>query len=134
MKLISYMVTCGGDAGFRCSNKPEWCSVGSMLLFDAKKWNIDSIAEAIRQIYRTYKSAKMARWTFAEHSDDTSEAVGSFINTHDGVYVDLDYRDEDGICWLGTLGAKKEKRIHSKEHEVTRWSRNGSESNYDYDK
>ena len=133
MKLISYMVTCGGDAGFRFSNHPEWCSVGSMLLFDAEKWDNDKIADAIQKMYRVYKEGRH-RWTFAEHSDDAYSAIGPFINNNDGVYVDLDYRDEDGICWLGTLDANQEKQIHSKEHEVTRWSRNGSESNYDYDK
>ena len=131
MKLISYMVTCGGDAGFRFSNGPEWHSTGSMLLFDAEKWDVDKIADAMKMIYRQYRDAGTG-FTLAEKLDLGRTALTPFINNSDGVYVDLDYRDKDGICWLGTHGATEDKQLHSKGHEVVRWSRNGEERNYDY--
>ena len=131
MKLISYMVTCGGDAGFRFSNQPEWCSVGTMLLFDAEKWDVEKIYNVMKDLYRQYRNAGNG-WTLSAKIDLGKSAVKPFINNNDGVYVDLDYRDEDGICWLGTLGVDQEKQIHSKEHDVTRWSRNGDTRNFDY--
>ena len=131
MKLISYMVTCGGDAGFRFSNQPEWCSVGTMLLFDAEKWDVEKIYNVMKDLYRQYSNAGHG-WTLSDMIDLGKSAVKPFINNNDGVYVDLDYRDEDGICWLGTLGVDQEKQIHSKEHDVTRWSRNGDTRNFDY--
>lgn len=127
------MVTCGGDAGFRFSNRPEWHSTGSMLLFDAEKWDVDKIAEAMNMIFWQYWKAGHG-FTLAEELTLGRSALTPFINNSDGVYVDLDYRDEDGICWLGPLGADEEKQLHSSEHEVVRWSRNGEERNYEYDK
>lgn len=63
------MVTCGGDAGFRFSNSHEWHSTGSMLLFDAEKWDVDKIYDAMKVLYRKYRDAghgftcpKRLRW------------------------------------------------------------------------
>ena len=125
------MVTCGGDAGFRFSNRPEWHSVGSMLLFDAEKWDVDKIYDVMKVLYRKYRDAGNG-FTLSQEITLGLSAVTPFINDTEGVYVDLDYRDDDGFCWLGPLGANEEKQIHSKEHDVIRWSRNGEEYNGDY--
>ena len=106
MKLISYMVTCGGDAGFRFSNQPEWCSVGTMLLFDAEKWDVEKIYNVMKDLYRQYRNAGNG-WTLSAKIDLGKSAVKPFINNNDGVY-------------------------DSKEHDVTRWSRNGDTRNFDY--
>ena len=131
MKLISYMVTCGGDTGWRFSNRPAWHSTGGLILFDAEKWSVDSIADAIKQIHKDIASKGVA-FTLGNTLDNGHAVLDPFIKNTEGVYVDLDYRDSDGICWLGNFGAGDEKCLHSKDHEVVRWSRNGEEYNGDY--
>lgn len=125
-KYISYMVTCGGDAGWRFSNRPEWCSMSGMLLFDADKWDIDSIANAFQPIFRDY--FKHHGWTLAEELKFGYMYVVPFINENDGVYV---YKGHTGLSFPGV---PEEKHLCPPDEQVTRWSKNGSEYNGDYDK
>ena len=125
------MITCGGDAGWRFANCPQWHSTGGLLLFDAEKWNVDSIAAAMKTLYREVQKQGVT-WTLAETLDKGYVAIKPFIEDTDGVYVDDEYRDEDGFCRLGFTNVDKSKHINGSDHEVERWSKNGEESNYNY--
>ena len=130
MKLISYMITCGGDAGWRFSNGEEWCSIEGFLMFDAEKWDVDKIATAMNQLWHSYWDDRNSHgcWSLSQKLQSGYKHLIPFIDNHDGVYVDL-----DGPSW-GENRVKEDKKIHSKEHEVTRWSKDGKEKNYNYDK
>lgn len=128
MKLISYMVTCGGDAGWRFSNRPEWCSMEGMLLFDAEKWNVDSVARALNEIWLKYWHGPHG-FTLSETLDNGYRCLIPFINDTDGVYVDLDFSGN-----FGWVKVNDNKKLHSNEHETERWSKDGKEYNPDYDK
>ena len=120
------MVTVGGDAGWRFSNRPEWCSCEGMLLFDASIWTMDSIAEALQEIFRLYW--KLHGWTLAEEMDNGYKFLVPFINEHDGVYV---YQNKSGLYFPGVV---ESHRLSPPDNEVVRWNINGDEYNGDYDK
>lgn len=117
-KYISYMITLGGDAGWRFSNREEWCSSSYYLLFDSEKWTMESIANEMKEIYRKYRSTH--GFTLAEEYDNGIGFVKELIS-RDGVYVMGEY-----------LGASKEKQLYPSPDEIEVWNMNGKTSNYDY--
>lgn len=125
-KYISYMVTVGGDAGWRFSNRPEWCSIEGMLLFDASLWTIDTIAEAFQEIFRQYWKTHGS--TLAEKMDNGYQFLVPFINGHEGVYV---YQNKSGLSFPGVVDSH---RLSPPDDEVVRWSKDGVEYNGNYDK
>lgn len=124
MKYISYMITCGGDAGWRFSNGPEWCSMEYILLFDAEKWDVDRIAEAMRKLWHLYWAEPHASF-LSDTMDRGFKHIIPFINDNDGVYV-----------WKGRSfgGVNEGKVIDPNEEDVTYWEKDGCTINYNYDK
>ena len=120
------MVTVGGDAGWRFSNRPEWWSIEGMLLFDAKIRTMDSIAKAFQDIFRQYW--KLHGFTLSEEMDNGYKFLVPFINSHEGVYV---YQNKSGLSFPGVV---EEHRLSPPDNEVVRWNIDGDEYNCDYDK
>lgn len=131
MKYISYKVTCGGDAGFRLSNSSEWQSSEGQLLFDSSLWSMESIAKAIRDLYK--QIAKREPWchTYSSISKNGHNIIDPFIANTDGVYVDQQFI-ANNFCHLG-FDVPKEKRITPTEtDEVISWELDGNTTNYYY--
>lgn len=120
-KYISYMITIGGDAGWRFSNRPEWCSTEYILLFDSKKWTMEAIAKEMKNLWHSYKS-KGHGWTYSEEFDMGMDGIQALLK-RDGVYV------KDG----GLLDSQ-EKILKLSITEYDSWCMNGEITNYDYDK
>lgn len=119
-KYISYMITIGGDAGWRFSNHSEWCSCEHRLLFDSEKWTMEAIANEMKILYRAYRRTHGS--TFAEKYDNGIDAIRGLIS-RDGVYV-----------WGSGLGAPEDKQLEPAFDEVDSWCMNGSTRNDDYDR
>lgn len=132
MKYISYKVTCGGDAGFRLSNSSEWNSSEGQLLFDSTLWTMESIAKAIRDLYKQIAEREPWCHTYSDISDNGHNIIDPFIANTDGVYVDEQFI-ADNFCYLG-FDVPKEKHITTTEtDEVISWELDGSTRNYYYD-
>ena len=119
-KYISYMITIGGDAGWRFSNRKEWCSSEYILLFDSEKWTMETIAGEMKNIYNLYRNTH--GFTYAEEYDNAIEYIKNLI-ARDGVYVRQ-----------GGLGATEEKIIDPPFSEVEIWNMNGMTYNPNYSK
>lgn len=124
-KYISYMITVGGDAGWRFSNREEWCSCEYMLYFDASLWTIDSIAKEINKLWNAYWYGERHHgWTYRETFDIGMKYIAPFINTTEGVFVET----------KSFSAVNTEKKITPKSKNVERWTKDGYEYNGDYDR
>lgn len=121
-KYISYMITLGGDAGWRFSNQPEWCSTEYTLLFDSKKWTMESIAKEMNILWHGYWDCGKHGHSYSDKYDLGIGAIKNLINK-DGVFV----KD-------GGLQAPDEKILNPSITEYDFWCMNGEITNYDYDK
>lgn len=117
-KYISYMITIGGDAGWRFSNREEWCSSEYMLFFDSEKWTMEAIASEMKYIYRQYR--KTHGFTYSEEFNNGLPFIKKLIE-RDGVFS----------C-SGALGATKEKIITPSISETEIWNIDGDTVNLDY--
>lgn len=137
MKYISFIVTCGGDAGWRFSNGDEWCSSPGQLLFDADLWTPEKIKEAVNDIWFKYFTGNTG-FTLSETMDLGYALVIPFINENDGVFVNDSFKGDEWGCKLGFGKAKKSKRIKPSEKDVVvSWELDGKKRcNYSekYDK
>ena len=130
MKYIGFVITCGGDAGWRFTNGSEWCSMEYQLLFDAKLWTMEHIKETLdklnKEIFRKHA------FTLGEEMDKGEAVLKPFVNNTDGVYVKKDYLDKsDGYPIKRTLWfADKSKVIDPPADEIVSWELNGSTRNY----
>ena len=125
-KYISYMITIGGDAGWRFSNGEEWCSSEYMLYFDSSLWTIDSIAKKINELWNAYWYGEHHHgFTYSETYDIGIKYIAPFINNSEGVFV------KKGNF---TKSVKEEKHIEINPEEVERWTKDGEERNWDYNK
>lgn len=126
MKYISYKITIGGDSGFRCSNQDEWCSSGSILLFDASKWTNESIAKAMKEIWHAYWNDRGEGIGYGNKYGRAETQLKLFFKNNEGVFFDKDKSfsfygvDEDRII------------VPNPEDEVVSWELDGSTVNYDY--
>ena len=120
-KYISYMITIGGDAGWRFSNGEEWCSTEYILLFESDKWTMEKIGEEMKHLWRQYWDGNHG-WTYAETYDLGAKYVKDLID-HDGVYV-----------YKGGLEAPKEKTLEPSPAEIEVWNIDGKIKNYEYSK
>lgn len=130
MKYISFIITCGGDAGWRFTNGSEWCSMEFQLLFDAKLWTMerirDTFADLKRQINRKHA------FTLSEEMDNGEAVLKSFVNKTEGVYAKKDYPDMSaGVTIKRTLWfADESKVIDPPAEEIISWELDGSTRNY----
>ena len=138
MKFISYICTVGGDTGWRFSNGSEWNSAEGQLLFDAEKWDNESIAAAIKKLWHDYwndRDTPYKSFTLSETMDCGFKYIDHFINNTDGVYVNVDYIGSDYFNNNLFGHCNKDKHIHPDGHEIIIWtSKDGCHRNYDYDK
>lgn len=136
MKFISYICTVGGDTGWRFSNGPEWHSAEGQLLFDAEKWDMDSIAAAISELWHGYwtdRDTPYKSHTLGGIMDCGFKYIDPFINDTDGVYVNVDFINSDGFNNNLFGHCNKDKHIHPESHEIIPWtSKNGYHRNFDY--
>lgn len=130
MKYISFIISCGGDTGWRFTNGEEWNSMHYQLLFDAKLWTMKQIKEALDMLDR--EIFKKVTWTLSETMDKGKEILEPFVNSTKGVYVKKDFNDNfDGWSTKRTLWfAKKSKVIDPSAEEVVSWELNGKKRNY----
>ena len=131
MKYISYKITCGGDAGFRLSNSSEWQSTEGQLLFDANLWTMESIAKAIRNLYKQIKQKEPWCLTYSEISNNGHMYIDPFITNTKGVYVDQSFIDSHS-CHLGFRVLKKKYLTPAETDEVVSWELDGRTANYYY--
>lgn len=130
MKYISFIISCGGDTGWRFTNGEEWNSMHYQLLFDAKLWTMKQIKEALdkldRDIFRKHA------FTLSEEMDKGEAVLKPFVNNTDGVYVKKDYLDKsDGYPIKRTLWfADKSKVINPPVEEIVSWELNGEKRNH----
>jgi hypothetical protein len=125
-KFISFIVTCGGDAGWRFSNGDEWCSSPGQLLFDADLWTPQQIKKAFNDIWFKYFTGRTG-FTLSETMDKGYALLIPFINEHDGVYVNDAFKGDSWGCKLGFGKADKKKRIKPGEKDiVVAWELHGS--------
>ena len=117
-KYISYMITIGGDAGWRFSNRKEWCSTEEILLFESDKWTMEAIAAEMKKIYKQYR--KTHGFTYSEKYDNGIQYIKELI-ARDGVYV----------RW-GGLGASEDKVLDPPMEEIETWNIDGNTVNSDY--
>lgn len=126
MKYISFIVTCGGDAGWRFSNGDEWQSSPGQLLFDAELWTPEKIKETVNDIWFDYFTGRTG-FTLSETMDLGYALLIPFINGNDGVYVNEAFKGDEWGCKLGFGKADKSKRIKPGEKDiVVSWELNGS--------
>ena len=130
MKYISFIITCGGDAGWRFTNGEEWQSMEFQLLFDAKLWTMerirDTFADLKRQINRKHA------FTLSEEMDNGEAVLKPFVNKTEGVYVKKDYPDKSsGFTIKRTLWfADENKVIDPPAEDIISWQLDGSTRNY----
>lgn len=125
IKFISYKITVGGDAGWRFSNRSEWCSNEGYLLFDKNKWTMNSIAKEMKHLWRQY-------W-----SGDTGSTYEQTYNA--GIVYVKNLIKEDGVyAWYRhnpyeiTFVDWKEKLINPPVENIETWNIDGNIVNYDY--
>ena len=119
------MITCGGDAGWRFSNGEEWHSMEYTLLFDAEKWDMDKIAEAMRTLWRLYW-AEPHGFYLSDTLRNGEKHIIPFIENSDGVYA-----------WKGkSFGILKDEKLvePSEDDVVVSWEKDGNTRNWKYDK
>ena len=125
-KYISYMITVGGDAGWRFSNGEEWCSCEYLLYFDSSLWTIDSIAKEINRLWNTYWYGHHHHgFTYSETFDIGMEDILPFINYNKGIYMDKNNA-------FSKIDASR--KIDINPEDVERWAKDGCEYNGDYRK
>ena len=128
MKYISYKITIGGNSGFRCSNQDEWCSSSSILLVDAKKWTMESIAEAVKRLWHAYWVDRGEGIGYGNRYSRAEKQVKPFVNNNDGVFFDKNKS-------FSIYGVNDNKVITpNAEDEIVSWEMGGSTVNYDYSK
>ena len=87
MKYISFIITIGGDTGWRFMNSPQWNSAAGQLLFDADKFTNESIHDTLSKLMNSIKKRSAYCSTFSEKCDNGMEYILPFIEETDGVYV-----------------------------------------------
>lgn len=125
MKYISFIMTCGGDAGWRFSNGDEWCSIPGQLLFDADLWTPEKIKDAVNEIWFKYFTGRTG-FTLSETMDAGYALIIPFINDNDGVFVNDAFKGDEWGCKLGFGKAEACKRITPSEKDIiVPWELNG---------
>lgn len=126
MKYISFIVTCGGDAGWRFSNGDEWQSSPGQLLFDADIWTPEKIKDAVNDIWFKYFTGREGP-TLCDKMDAGYALLIPFINKNEGVYVNDAFPGDRWGCKLGFGKASKNKRIKPSDKDiVVPWELKGS--------
>lgn len=126
MNYISFIVTCGGDAGWRFSNQDEWNSVSGRLLFDSEIWTLKKIENAVNDLWFKYFRDNTGH-SLGEKYDIGVKYVIPFINNNEGVYVDESFEGDRFGCKLGFKDTLAKKRIIPSENDViTRWKLNNN--------
>lgn len=126
MKYISFIVTCGGDAGWRFSNGDEWQSSPGQLLFDANLWTPEKIKEVFNDIWFKYFRGHTGSY-LSEIMDIGYALLIPFINDNKGVFVNDGFKGDKWGCKIGFGKAKKSKHITPSEKDiVVSWELNGS--------
>ena len=130
MKYISFIITCGGDAGWRFTNGEEWHSMEFQLLFDAKLWTMERIKETFADLKRQIN--RKHSFTLSEEMDNGEAVLKPFLNKTEGVYAKKDYPDKSsGFTIKRTLWfADENKVIDPPAEEIISWELNGSTRNY----
>lgn len=122
MKYILFIITLGGDTGWRFRNREEWHSMNYPLLFDAKLWSMEKIKEEMDRLdYQIFNNQKGTGFPLKEKGDLGAEILREFLDNVEGVY---------------TINNKSPWGCHSKEtidmpakEEITNWSFNGQSVN-----
>ena len=126
MKYISFIVTCGGDAGWRFSNGDEWQSSPGQLLFDAELWTPEKIKDAVNDIWFKYFTGRTAH-TLCDKLNAGNALLIPFINKNEGVYVNDAFPGDKWGCKLGFGKASKDKHIKPSDKDiVVPWELKGS--------
>lgn len=127
MKYISFIITIGGDTGWRFMNSPQWNSAAGQLLFDADKFTNESIHDALSKLMNSIKKRSAYCSTFSEKCDNGMEYILPFIEETDGVYVNNKFLYESvpgGWNENGWKFTDKKSKLVSptKDDEIVSWT------------
>ena len=90
MKYIRFFVTLGGDTGWRFTNQDEWHSMKDPIFFDADKWTMEKVKEAMDRVdYDIYhNNPYKGSWsTLSDKGNGGARILRPFIEKTEGVYV-----------------------------------------------
>ena len=126
MKYISFIITCGGDAGWRFSNGDEWCSSPGRLLFDSSIWTPEKIDRSMNKLFDAYFRGNTGT-TLGDTLSNGYKLIIPFINKNKGVFVDDSFEGDKFGCKLGFNGVIDSKRVKQLEvnDTVVTWELNG---------
>lgn len=127
MKYISFIITVGGDTGWRFTNGIEWQSCAGQLLFDAKKFTNETIFQELSKVMRSINKRANYCHTFSDICDNGLDYILPFINETKGVYVNKDYVYRgipDGWQMEGWKFTKKRSKLKTirETDEVVPWT------------
>lgn len=127
-KYISFIFTCGGDAGARFTNESEWQSAEGQLLFDSTKWDMESIHAAINSLDKKVGEREPWCHTFGDIMDNLFKYLTPFVDETKGVYINEGFIQSNRLPgW--TANVKKSKRINPSTDNIESWCMNGSTRN-----
>lgn len=115
-KYIGYVITCGGDAGWRFSNGPEWHSMQGRILFPFENWDKKSIKTFLdgldKELFKCHCS------TLGELLDKGQEILAPAFKK-EGICSQSDYTyEEDGWKREGSFVSLGAKSLSSKKVEI----------------
>ena len=125
MKYISFIITCGGDAGWRFSNCDEWCSSPGRLLFDSSIWTPEKIDESVNELFKNYFKGNTGS-TLSDKLSAGYRFIIPFINKNKGVFVDDSFEGDKFGCKLGFNGVIDSKMVKPTiDDTIVTWELNG---------
>ena len=86
---ISFIITVGGDTGWRFYNSAQWHSGQGCLLFDDSIWTREQIKAAMERLDKSIDTRHCA--TYSDTHDEGMKQIVKFVNGNAGVYVMKDY-------------------------------------------
>lgn len=122
-KYILFYITLGGDAGWRFTNKDEWCSMKYPLLFDTQLWTMETIKKELDWLDRIIFTDRHHGFTLAEKGDCGARHIQTFLDRVNGVYT-INNHSPWGCCSKETIDMPSADKI-------TNWSLNGENVNWE---
>ena len=115
-KYIGYIITCGGDCGWRFSNHSEWHSGQGKILFPYAEWDKEKIKDFLKKLDKRMSNCHCS--TLSELLDKGYEIIEPIFKEN-GICVLGDYKyEEDGWHREGSYTRLGAKVLKSKQIEI----------------
>jgi len=115
-KYIGYVITCGGDAGWRFSNHAEWNSMQGRILFPFENWDKKKIKNFLKILDE--KLFKCHCSTLSDLLDKGHEILAPAFSK-EGICSQSDYvYEDDGWKREGSFTNLGAKQLSSKKVEI----------------